>query len=146
MDSEMDSYRRMAAEVLEGLERSLPRQNAPHEYSEESRRLSRQLAEKIKQKLETEGKTLIQDPETGRYRIVQPLRAQRRRRSQYSEQSQVLAQRLADKAKRNLERSGWTVTQDPETGRYTATRPSASALAAQRAPVRRSFWDWLLRR
>jgi len=39
--------------------------------------------------------------------------------SGYSEQSQRLARELAEKAAKNLRRSGRTVERDAETGRYT---------------------------
>lgn len=45
-------------------------------------------------------------------------------RKRYSTLAQRLAQELAEKAARNLRRSGWTVTKDPATGLWTTRRPS----------------------
>jgi len=69
VDSELDGYRRMAGEVYRILQRNRPEQK-PHRYSDESRRLAQQLAEKIQLRLERDGRTLTRDPESGRYTIV----------------------------------------------------------------------------
>jgi len=69
VDSELAGYRRMAGEVYDILQRTRPQQE-PHEYSEESRRLARKLAEEVQLKLRSSGRTLARDPETGRYIIV----------------------------------------------------------------------------
>jgi len=68
-NSELEDYRRMAGEVYAILQRNQPKQK-PHRYSDESVRLARQLAEEVQLKLERQGRTLAQDPRTGRYTIV----------------------------------------------------------------------------
>lgn len=52
--------------------------------------------------------------------------------SGYSEQSQRLARELAEKAARNLRRSGRSVVQDAATGRYTVGPRGSGGAAVMR--------------
>ncbi len=52
--------------------------------------------------------------------------------SGYSEQSQKLAKELAEKAARNLRRSGRTVERSATTGRYIVARKAGGATIVQK--------------